>query len=68
MLMARFEALEALTRVGLEVDPATQRTLQRGRLLRELLRQPRFTNRSIAELQMPLPGVHLYRSKAPTPS
>lgn len=57
VLMSRFEALEALTRVGLDVDPATQQTLQRGRLLRELLRQPRFTNRSIAEQIMTLTAI-----------
>jgi F-type H+-transporting ATPase subunit alpha len=57
VLMSRFEALEALTRVGLDIDPATQRTLQRGRILRELLRQPRFTNRSIAEQVVTLTAV-----------
>jgi F-type H+-transporting ATPase subunit alpha len=57
ILMSRFEALEALTRVGLDVDPATQRTLQRGRVLRELLRQPRFTNRSVAEQVLTLTAV-----------
>jgi F-type H+-transporting ATPase subunit alpha len=45
--MARFEGLEALTRVGLEVDPATRSLLCRGRILRELLRQPRFAARSV---------------------
>jgi F-type H+-transporting ATPase subunit alpha len=57
VLLSRFEALEALTRVGLDVDPATQQTLQRGRILRELLRQPRFTNRSIAAQVMTLTAV-----------
>jgi F-type H+-transporting ATPase subunit alpha len=57
VLISRFEALEALTRVGLDVDPATQRTLQRGRILRELLRQPGFTNRSIAEQVVTLTAV-----------
>jgi F-type H+-transporting ATPase subunit alpha len=49
ILISRFEALESLTRVGLDVDLATQRTLQQGRIMRELLRQPRLTNRSVAE-------------------
>lgn len=49
MLISRFESLEALTRVGLDVDSATQRTISRGRLMRELLRQGRFRCRGIAE-------------------
>ncbi len=46
--MARFESLEALTRVGLDVDPATQQAVARGRVVRELLRQPRFAARDQA--------------------
>ena len=46
--MARFESLEALTRVGLDVDPQTRQTIDRGRILREILRQPRFTRRTRA--------------------
>ena len=46
--LARFESLEALTRVGLDVDPATRKAVERGRLLREILRQPRFTIRTVA--------------------
>jgi len=48
MTMSRFEALEALTRVGLDVDPATRQAVERGRILREVLRQPRFTLRTVA--------------------
>jgi F-type H+-transporting ATPase subunit alpha len=47
--LSRFEALESLTRVGLDVDASTARTIRRGRVLRELLRQPRFTARSTAD-------------------
>lgn len=47
--MSRFESLEALTRVGLDVDPVTQKAVERGRILREVLRQPRFTVRTIAD-------------------
>lgn len=47
--MSRFESLEALTRVGLDVDPATRRAVERGRILREVLRQPRFTVRTVAQ-------------------
>lgn len=49
MSISRFESLEALTRVGLDVDSTTERTIIRGRLLRELLRQGRFQCRSVAE-------------------
>jgi F-type H+-transporting ATPase subunit alpha len=47
--MSRFEALEALTRVGLDVDPGTRKAVERGRILREVLCQPRFTIRTVAE-------------------
>jgi len=57
ILIARFEELEALTRVGLEVDASTERTIRRGRMLRELLRQPRFTCRSISEQVLTLTAV-----------
>lgn len=49
IVIARFDALEALTRVGLDVDPATRAVVERGRVLRELLRQPRFTVRTVAD-------------------
>ena len=57
ILIARFEELEALTRVGLEVDASTERTIRRGRTLRELLRQPRFTCRSLSEQVLTLTAV-----------
>ncbi|MCB9594965.1 MAG: F0F1 ATP synthase subunit alpha [Sandaracinaceae bacterium] len=47
--IARFESLEGLSRVGLDVDARAQVTLRRGRQLRELLRQPRFSARSRAD-------------------
>jgi F-type H+-transporting ATPase subunit alpha len=46
--MSRAEALEALTRVGLDVDVETRKVLEHGRILREVLRQPRFTPRGVA--------------------
>ncbi|MEZ5417072.1 MAG: hypothetical protein R2708_07000 [Vicinamibacterales bacterium] len=49
ILLSRFEALESLTRVGLEVDASTARTIRRGRVLRELLRQSRFSSRPLAD-------------------
>lgn len=47
--MSRFEALEAMTRVGLDVDPHTSTAIARGRILREIMRQPRFTLRRVAD-------------------
>jgi F-type H+-transporting ATPase subunit alpha len=55
--MARFESLETLTRVGLDVDPATRKTIERGRTLRELLRQPRLTVRTVADQVLALLAV-----------
>ena len=55
--MARYESLEALTRVGLDVDPATRQAVERGRILRELLRQPRFTVRTVADQVLALTAV-----------
>ena len=49
VLHARFEQLETLARVGLEVGPEVQREIARGRVLRELLQQGRTAPRSIAE-------------------
>ncbi len=42
-------SVEALTRVGLDVDADTARTLRRGRVLRQLLRQDRLSPRSVAD-------------------
>lgn len=47
--MSRFETLEALTRVGLDVDPGTRKAVERGHIMREILRQPRFTVRTLGE-------------------
>jgi F-type H+-transporting ATPase subunit alpha len=49
ILMSRFEALEALTRVGLDVDESTRAVIRRGRIMRELLRQSRLAHRSTAD-------------------
>ncbi len=49
ILLSRFESLESLSRMGLEMDVDMQQTLQRGRLLRELLRQGRLQPRSLFE-------------------
>ena len=55
--LSRFEALEALTRVGLDVDAATLQAVARGRILREVLRQPRFTVRAVADQVLALTAV-----------
>jgi F-type H+-transporting ATPase subunit alpha len=55
--MSRFESLETLTRVGLDVDPGTRQAVERGRILRELLRQPRFTVRTVADQVFALSAV-----------
>lgn len=57
IVMSRFEALESLTRVGLDVDPGTQKAVLRGRTLREILRQPRFKVRSVAAQILALTAV-----------
>jgi F-type H+-transporting ATPase subunit alpha len=57
ILISRFEELEALARVGLEVDASTERTIRRGRVLRALLCQPRLTVRRVAEQVFTLTAV-----------
>jgi len=49
ILHARFEELESLTRVGLELEPGVEREIARGWLLRALLRQDRLSPRSTAD-------------------
>jgi F-type H+-transporting ATPase subunit alpha len=57
VLHARFEQLEALVRVGLEIDAAVQREITRGRILRALLRQGQGSPRGIAEQVLALLAV-----------
>ena len=49
ILHSRFEELESLSRVGLELEAGVEQELARGRLLRALLRQPRLTPRGVAD-------------------
>lgn len=49
IMMSRFETLESLTRVGLDVDATTAKEVERGRLMREMLRQPRFRVRTVSD-------------------
>ena len=57
IVMSRFKELESLTRVGLDVDPATRTAVERGRILRELLRQPRFEPRAVGRQVLALTAV-----------
>jgi len=49
ILHARFEELESLAQVGLELEAGVETELARGRLLRELLRQPRLSPMRVDE-------------------
>jgi F-type H+-transporting ATPase subunit alpha len=57
ILLARFESLQALTRVGLDVEESTRQTLERGRAMREILRQQRLSPRSVADQVIELTAV-----------
>lgn len=57
ILISRFEALETLTRVGLDVDAETLAVVRRGRVMREALRQERFSGRGVAEQFLMLSAV-----------
>jgi F-type H+-transporting ATPase subunit alpha len=49
ILHSRFEELESLSRVGLELEAGVEQEIARGRLLRALLRQARLAPRRICE-------------------
>ncbi|MEZ6062360.1 MAG: F0F1 ATP synthase subunit alpha [Planctomycetaceae bacterium] len=55
--LSRFESLEKLSRVGLDIDVTTQGTLREGNILRALLRQSRLSPRSIAVQVLALTAV-----------
>ncbi|MCB9678926.1 MAG: F0F1 ATP synthase subunit alpha [Alphaproteobacteria bacterium] len=57
IMLAQADSLEALTRVGLDVDAETARTLHRGRVLRQLLRQDRLSPRGVVEHVLALSAV-----------
>jgi len=57
ILHSRFEELEALSRVGLELEAGVDQEIARGRLLRELLRQPRLAPRGIDDQVLALLAV-----------
>jgi F-type H+-transporting ATPase subunit alpha len=58
IVISRFEALESLTRVGLEMDVGMQATVRRGQILRELLQQDRFRPRDLVEQVIALTAVN----------
>lgn len=58
ILISRFESLETLTRVGLEMDASMQQTIHRGNMLRELLRQTPLAKRGLAEQAIALMAVN----------
>ncbi|MEQ9410304.1 MAG: F0F1 ATP synthase subunit alpha [Fuerstiella sp.] len=55
--LSRFESLEKLSRAGLDIDVTTRATLQEGTILRALMRQARFSPRSIAQQVITLTAV-----------
>jgi F-type H+-transporting ATPase subunit alpha len=55
--LSRFESLESLSRVGLEMDVGMQETIRRGNTLRELLRQGRLQLRDLFEQTVALTAV-----------
>ncbi len=55
--LSQFESVEKLSRVGLDIDVATQAALKEGHLLRALLRQGRFSPRDIAHQVVALTAV-----------
>ncbi|RMF44551.1 MAG: alternate F1F0 ATPase, F1 subunit alpha [Planctomycetota bacterium] len=46
---AQFEELEAFARFGTRLDAATRRTLERGRRVREILKQPQYEPLPVAD-------------------
>ncbi|MEZ5583354.1 MAG: F0F1 ATP synthase subunit alpha [Candidatus Competibacteraceae bacterium] len=55
--LSRFETLEKLSRAGLDIDVTTQDILREGHILRALLRQKRFSPRTIANQVLTLTAV-----------
>jgi F-type H+/Na+-transporting ATPase subunit alpha len=47
--LAQFDELQAFAQFASDLDPATQKQLARGQRLREILKQPQYAPRSLAE-------------------
>ena len=54
---SQFEELESFARFGVRLDPETQKTLARGRRVRELLKQAQYEPLSVAEQIVALTAV-----------
>ncbi len=54
---SQFEELENFARFGVRLDPETQKTLARGRRVRELLKQPQYQPLTVAEQIVALTAV-----------
>lgn len=54
---SQFEELEAFSRFSSRLDDSTRATLERGRRVREVLKQPQFATRSVAQQLVPLLAV-----------
>jgi F-type H+-transporting ATPase subunit alpha len=64
--MAQFRELAAFAQFGSELDPATQRRLERGRRLTEILKQPQYEPVPLAEQVIIIyAGTHGYASEVP---
>ena len=64
--MAQFRELAAFAQFGSELDPATQRRLQRGRRLTEVLKQPQYEPVPLAEQVIVIyAATHGYTSEIP---
>jgi F-type H+-transporting ATPase subunit alpha len=64
--MAQFRELAAFAQFGSELDPVTQRRLERGRRLTEILKQPQYDPVPLAEQVIIIyAGTHGYASDVP---
>jgi F-type H+-transporting ATPase subunit alpha len=64
--MAQFRELAAFAQFGSELDPATQRRLERGRRLTEILKQPQYEPVPLADQVVIIyAGTHGYTSEVP---
>jgi F-type H+-transporting ATPase subunit alpha len=64
--MAQFREMAAFAQFGSELDPTTQRRLERGRRLTEILKQPQYEPMPLAEQVIIIyAGTHGYASEVP---
>ncbi len=66
--LAAFRELEAFAQLGTELDPATQRQLDRGYRMVEILKQPQYEPLHMADQVISIyAGTHGYFDKVPVP-